>query len=548
MKVLLVTVNSKYVHSSLGVWYLKASAKEYSKNVHILESTIKENKDILIEKIVKEKPNILGFSSYIWNISFLKEILPKIRECLPETIIYLGGPEVSYNAEEVLNDIKSVDLIMSGEGEEPFYNLLSDYNRGISEFKIEGIYTRNFKTQPYTNQKEPISPYTDEYLCYLNGRISYIETSRGCPYSCSYCLSGRLCKTKFFNMETVKDNISLLQNSGSKTIKFVDRTFNCNPKRAAEIIDYIIENNPIYTGICFHFELAGDILTDELINSLNKAPKGLIQIEVGVQSFNEETLKAVNRKTDIEKVKFNMARVLEKNNVHTHMDLIAGLPKEDLESFKHSFNSLFALKPHMLQLGFLKLLHGSPMESESYSVHQSEPPYEIIKNKWLSEEDFKKIKYAEDAVDRLYNSGRFNLLTQKAIDKAFENDENPFDMFMKFGMENNSGYKQSLEDFCERTKKYFEKYFDICEINDIMKLDYIRHNPSKLPGCIREENSGKLIKMLDKVDGIKRKKAVKRSAVYLKTENKIAWVDYENKDPVTGLYKLNKIDASSIDG
>lgn len=537
MKTVLLSINSKYIHSSLGVWYLKASANEFYDFVEIVESTIKEDIEKLSDKIKEKNPDIIGISCYIWNINFVKNLLPILRNKCPNSIIFAGGPEVSYNCEDVLLQNKDLNYILSGEGEKPFYQLLKALNDNTDLSSVLGLNGRDFTNAPHITDEEPKSPYTDEYLTALNGRIAYLETTRGCPYSCSYCLSGRLCKVKAFGMERVKNDIEILANSGTQTIKFVDRTFNCMPKRAKEIIDFIIEKNPVYKGVCYHFEMAGDIITQDIIDSLARADKGLFQIEVGVQSFNEQTLEAVNRKTNISKIENNLTKILSQNNIHVHMDLIAGLPKENIESFEISFNRLFKLRPHMLQLGFLKLLHGTPLEEENAGKFNDFAPYEIIENNWLSKADFQSLKYTEDAVERLYNSGRFKNL----IEKVLEFEANAYKLFTDFGTYSKTQYKTSMEDYVKTVLEYFEKFIEKEKLIEIMKEQWIIVNSSgKLPVCLQNESMGALLKELDREVETKRKKAVKRAAISLENKSIIAWVDYENKDRVTGEYKIYK--------
>ncbi|MFI3206445.1 MAG: DUF4080 domain-containing protein [Clostridia bacterium] len=538
MKTLLVSINSKYIHSSLAVWYLKASVTATNQNVQIIESTIKENKEKLIQNITDEKADLIAFSTYIWNVNYIESILPLIKKNNPEAVIVLGGPEVSYNCKEVFAKNKDVSYILSGEGEEVFPIFIDAIKNNLPTENIIGVNSPTHQNPPCTNNKEPQSPYTTEYLERLKGRISYIETSRGCPYSCSYCLSGRLCKIKFFSMDRVKKDIDLLSSSGTQTIKFIDRTFNCNPKRATEIIDYIIEKNPKYNGICYHFEMAGDIFTEELLDALKRADTGLIQIEVGVQSFNEDTLKEVNRKTNIETVMKNMKTLLSNKNIHIHMDLIAGLPKEDFESFKLSFNKLFELRPDMLQLGFLKLLHGSPMKEQDVGVFSDTAPYQIIENDYLSQRDLEKLSFVEDSLERLYNSGRFKFLLEKVLETGLE----PFDLFLDFGEKYQAKYGTKLEDYCEWILEHFQKYIEKNRLFDLLKENWLMLNSSgKFPKCLDEHGMGRVLKELDKNPETKRKKAVRRSATYLKSTNEYIWVDYENKNLISGEYELKRL-------
>ncbi len=536
MKTLLVSVNSKYIHSSLAVWYLKSACGEFKDDIEIIETTIKKDVVEFADFLLSKNADIIAFSSYIFNINFVKNAVSYIKEQSPKTMIVLGGPEVSYNVEEVF-ECTDCDYILSGEGEIPFYNLIKAL-KNSEKPEGEGISTREKISEPFIWNEEPKNPYTKEYFEALNGRIVYLESSRGCPYSCSYCLSGRLCGVRFFDLDRLKRNIDLLSKSGTKTIKFVDRTFNCNPKRAKEIVEYIIETNSNNKDICFHFEIKGDILDEDLISTLNKAPKGLFQIEVGLQSFNKETLDAVRCKTDLEKLKENMKKVLGKENIHVHMDLIAGLPKETYQSFKNGVDEMYKIKPHMIQIGFLKLLKGSPLEKEECGEFNETAPYEIIENNYLSKEDLKKIKLVEDALERLYNSGRFTDVVELALEKS---KMTPFELFMDFSLNNPDMFKVSLNDFTEKVYNYFVEFIEEAKLKEIMRKQWITLNPSKLPPILRDENSGKILKELDKMPEYKREKGVKRSAIYIESEKTALWVDYKEKDRVTKKYQIKKL-------
>ncbi|MEG1886934.1 MAG: radical SAM protein, partial [Oscillospiraceae bacterium] len=366
----IAVLNSKFIHSSLSVWCLLSGIKAYGNpeiSPTVIEGTINQNVNDVATRILNCSPNLVGLSCYIWNIKQTNELISIIKKQSPGTIIVMGGPEVSYNAEAVLMRQSSVDYIISGEGELPFALLVNSIIEHAPVDNLPGIcYRDNGKivlSEPYISNKTPPSPYTSEYFEALNNRISYLESSRGCPYNCAFCLSGRCGSVRFFDIKDTKDNILKLANSGSKTIKFVDRTFNANRKRAEEIFSFIIENYGVVIpeNVCFHFEIAGDILNESTINILSTAPPGSIQLEIGLQSFNEKTLQSISRRTDTIKLRENIKQILLSGNIHTHIDLIAGLPFEDMNSLKNSFNIAYDLHPHMLQFGFLKLLHGANM-------------------------------------------------------------------------------------------------------------------------------------------------------------------------------------------
>ncbi len=465
MKVIISCLNSKYVHASLSPWCLLSGVREFSKNqydISVMESTINGNIGDFADKIINEKPDVVAFSSYIWNITKTLEICRIIKE-KHKCIIVLGGPEVAYRPKDVLEKYGFIDFVLSGEGEWTFPDFLDHINGDLS--LVSGLtYRKNDEiiTIPEKIYSDtPPSPFTDEFFENLNGRISYIETSRGCPYHCAFCLSGRCSPLRYFHIEQVKNDIIKLANSGTQTVKFVDRTFNANAKRANEILLFIKENygREIPGNVCFHFEIAGDILKESTLAILSSMPKGSVQLEIGMQSFNEDTLKSINRKTDTKKLMENIKKLISFENMHIHIDLIAGLTGEDLESFKNSFNIGYSLNAHMLQMGFLKLLYGADMRenSEKYPcTFTEEPPYEVTSTPWLSDDEIKMLKNCEDAVDRLYNSGRF-LYTLKYLTE--EIGISPFDLFNDFGNSVN-GNKMRLCDYSENLYNFFKDKCD----------------------------------------------------------------------------------------
>ena len=460
MKVIISCLNSKFVHASLSPWCLVAGVREFAKNTYdilILESTINGDTQGFAQKIISEKPNIVAFSCYIWNIAKTLEICRIIKENHNCKIV-LGGPEVAYRSKNILEKYEFVDFVLSGEGEWTFPDFLDNINGNLS--LISGLtYRQNgeiitIPEKEYTDT--PPSPYSDEFFSKLNGRIAYIETARGCPYRCAFCLSGRCSPLRFFEIDRVKEDIVKLSISGTQTIKFVDRTFNANEKRANEILNFIKENygKSIPENVCFHFEIAGDILRESSLEILSSMPYGAVQLEIGMQSFNQDVLKAINRKTDTEKLIENIKKLISFNNMHIHIDLIAGLTGEDLESFKNSFNIGYSLKAHMLQMGFLKLLYGADMRenSEKYPCEfKDEPPYEVISTPCLSAEEIKMLKNCEDALDRLYNSGRFLYTLEYLTEKV---GISPFDIFNGFG-NSVDGNKMRLSDYAEKLYNFF---------------------------------------------------------------------------------------------
>lgn len=426
------------------------------------ESTINADLDDFIKNI--GKADIFAFSCYIWNIEQTLYVCKRLKENFGSKII-LGGPEVAYRAREVLSAYPYIDFVLSGEGEFNFPKLIDALNSSSPLNSVDGLtYRENgnvLSVSEYAYTETPPSPYCKEFFDSLGGRICYIETSRGCPYRCAFCLSGRCSAPRYFDIEKVKENILLLANSGTKTVKFVDRTFNANSRRANEILNFIRDNygTKIPRGVCFHFEIAGDILSSETLDVLSQMPVGAVQLEIGMQSFNEETLKLINRQTDIQKLIKNIKTLLSFQNMHIHIDLIAGLTGEDMQSFKNSFNTGYELHAHMLQMGFLKLLYGSDMREnrDKYPCDYSDkPPYEVVSTPWLTAYEISALKNCEDALERLYNSGRFLLTLDYLIkDVGIE----PFELFFNFGNAV-SGDKIALSLYAQ---KFFEFYKDKCD-------------------------------------------------------------------------------------
>ena len=496
MKTAICCLNSKYIHASLAPWCLFSALKENYRDTdtNVLESTINNDIDYMINKIIDGNFNIVSFSCYIWNIDKTLEICKAVKERTGATII-LGGPEVSYRANNVLTDYSFIDFVLSGEGEETYPELINALENNKNYKSINGLSYRDNNEIISNPEKEytgtPANPYCEEFFENLSNRISYIEASRGCPYRCAFCLSGRCSSLRYFDFEQTKEKIISLANSGSKTIKFVDRTFNANAKRANKILSFIFENHgkEIPENVCFHFEIAGDILTEETFDILERAPKGLFQLEIGMQSFNEKTLSAINRKTNCRKLIENIKRLIAFENMHIHIDLIAGLPYEDMESFERSFDIGYSLGANMLQMGFLKLLHGADMreQPEKYPCEFSKnPPYEVISTPWLSEENLKSLKNCEDALDRLYNSGRFLYTLDYLINECYFT---PFRLFYDFG-NTVIADKTSLSDYTEKVYNYFKDKVDGELLREALICDLLSCSSAlQIPGFLKRKDS-----------------------------------------------------------
>lgn len=558
-------LNSQYIHSSLAPWYLLAGISTYSDETlqaEVVEGTVNMALQDVADKIISKSPQIIGFCCYIWNIAFIHKLLPVIKKALPEAVIILGGPEVSFNAGDVLRDEPLVDYVIAGEGEKPFAELLralgtGEDNAGVrvhlmNAASIPGICYRvdgePVVAPPHCPSEEPPSPYVTQYFEALNGRIAYLETSRGCPFSCAFCLSGRMGGIRFFNLDRAKRDILLLAGSGTQTVKLVDRTFNVDRKRALELFRFIIENygKAIPSGVRFHFEIAGDLLDEETLNLLGTAPVGALQFEIGLQSFNAETLEVINRKTDIGLLTRNIERLIAFGNIHIHIDLIAGLPHEDYISFANSFNTAYALKPHMLQLGFLKLLHGSPMRAapELFPCQfASEPPYQVLQTPWLSINELEKLHHAEAALERLYNSGRFHRTLLYVLEQT---GMTPFELFICVGgiIHKSIAEQTSLDSFTAEIFDFFGVLNGVekMALRDTLVCDRLATNSTgRLPKALQIADVA-LKKTIQKVT--RPEHSVKRGYAILYSEDALVYADYAEQDPVSGEYALKRVPLS----
>ena len=430
MKFLLVALNAKFIHSNPALHSLYAYAgKEYESQIELAEYTINNEPLTILADLYKRQPDVVGFSCYIWNYHMISDLITEFHKLMPDVPIWLGGPEVSFNARDILDNKKEVKGIMIGEGEETFLHLLKYYLQedGYKTLReIAGIVTREneYIQRPLLNMDTLPFLYSD--LSAFENRIIYYESSRGCPFRCSYCLSSVDKTVRVRDFSLVKKELQFFLDNKVPQVKFVDRTFNCVHQHTMDIWQYILEHDNGITN--FHFEVEADILRSEEMELLSKMRPGLAQLEIGVQTTNPVTLKEIRRNMDIEKLKKTVETILGYKTVHLHLDLIAGLPYEDYESFKKSFNDVYAMHPQQLQLGFLKVLKGSYMHEKAgdYGIaYLDKPPYEVLYTNWLGYDDIVKLKCIEEMVEIYYNSNQFTH-TLPVLEREFGS---PFEMY-----------------------------------------------------------------------------------------------------------------------
>ncbi|MDO6353609.1 DUF4080 domain-containing protein [Caloramator sp. CAR-1] len=474
MKVLLIALNSKYVHSNLAIRYLRAYVNEF--DVEIFEGTINENPFNLSLEIANKKPDVVAFSCYIWNIENTLKICGILKEINKDITIILGGPEVSYDPKNILQLNEYIDFIIFGEGEETFKELLEYVSGKGKDLKsIKGLAFR-LGEEIIVNEERPLITNLDTipfpYDLEIPSKIVYYEASRGCPFSCKYCLSSTIKGIRFFSLERIKKDLKYLIDNDVKLVKFVDRTFNANKRMAIEIWEFLIQNSK---GTKFHFEIAADLLDEDCFEVLKRAPKDLFQFEIGVQTTNETVLKNINRIMDFEKVKNNVKRIMSMGNIHCHLDLIVGLPGEDFSSFRRSFEDVMDIKPDVLQIGFLKVLKGSPIsfEAEEYGIKYSPyPPYQVLKTKDLSFQEVVFLFKFEEVFETFYNSHIFDNTIRYFLNKL-----NSYEFFSKLTifLEENNFFKLNF-DLNGKTKlllEFLKKYEDEDIVKSLLIHDYL---------------------------------------------------------------------------
>ena len=539
MKILLAACNAKYIHSNLAVYDLQAYASDYADHIVLKEYTINQQKDDIMRDIYLEHPDVVCVSCYIWNISFVKELMADLIKILPGADFWAGGPEVSYDAEKFLTENSEFKGVMVGEGEETFKELAGYYvEKNPQNLKdMTGVCYRDGDQIIHNGWRQIMDlssiPFIYKDLSEFKNRIIYYESSRGCPFSCSYCLSSIDKKLRFRDTETVKKELQFFIDNKVPQVKFVDRTFNCKHDHAMAIWKYINEHDNGVTN--FHFEISADLLREEELQEMSTMRPGLIQLEIGVQSTNPDTIKAIHRTMDFEKLKGIVDRIHSFGNIHQHLDLIAGLPYEDYDSFRHSFNDVYALKPQQLQLGFLKVLKGSHMMEmcrEYGIVYKTQEPYEVLSTKWLDYDHVLKLKTVENMVEVYYNSGQFQN-TLEYLEKFFPDAFSIYERLGSFYME--KGYGDVSHTRMRRYEILLEFLEDVPEISmdqvkDQMVYDlYLRENLKSRPGFARDQ------KPFERQiwDFRKREKVAKNAHVEVFADGKVLLFDYADRDPLT---------------
>ena len=502
MKVVVSTLNAKYIHSSLALAYLEEACHSDNWELETFEFTINDKLDHIMTSLYRSQPDVLCFSTYIWNIEETLSLCQDFKKISPQCLIILGGPEVSYDAATVLQEHPCIDYIVRGEGEITLCQLLGQILEEKDIDEVKGI-TYRYQGQVMENPDRPLitelgslpSPFRRDFTPYKD-RVIYYESSRGCPFNCSYCLSSTARGVRFFPMERVKEELQYLLKYELREIKLVDRTFNCNEKRAREIMQYIAEQG---SSTRVHLEICADLLSDEFIAFLGKLPADVFNFEIGIQSTCPEALQAVHRVSHWETLRQNILQLRSFNNIHLHLDLIAGLPYESYTSFQDSFNNVFSLQPHMLQLGFLKLLKGSEIYRQHYEHgyrFQTRPPYQVLANNYISYDEIIKLQQIEEVLNRYYNKNIVPGTIAYAINKVYHG--NAFAFFEDFAL-----YWEENELFGRGHRRV--KEYDILlnflnfrwpdrkkEWNELIKYDFLYHNlPHPFPqGIERLEPDG----------------------------------------------------------
>lgn len=503
-KLLLCTLNAKFIHSSLALRYLQSYCKgQTGFDIEIREFTINQNTSDIMADIYLKRPDVLAFSCYIWNIEPILQLCADYKQIAPETVIVLGGPEVSYTAPQILSAYSCVDYVIRGEGEETFKDLLASVKGDLPLSKVAGITYRQegrivdqAERAPLNNLDDIPFPYQGERGM-LTDRIIYYESSRGCPFHCSYCLSGNSNGVRYFSLDRVKNDLAVLLGYNVKEIKFVDRTFNCNEQRAMEIMKFIADHRGTAK---IHLEIDAGLFSDEMLEFLGTVPGGLFNFEIGIQSTYEPALRAVRRKQNWDRLSHNIRKIQSYGTIHLHLDLIAGLPGEDWEKLARSFNMVYSLNPDVLQLGFLKLLPGSDLikECRTYDyIYQSRAPYQVLSNRDLSYRQIIALQQIEEILNQYYNSGdmpqTLKYIGQRIFGHEYFSFYHEFSLYWQvhgwFGL----GHKK--ENLYSILQTFIRNKYPLCRetVNELLKYDFLtRNHKYVLPEGLLSNNPGNI--------------------------------------------------------
>lgn len=539
MKILLAAINAKYIHSNLAVYSLKAAAGPLGAQVEIGEYTINQKTDDILQDIYKKQPDVVAFSCYIWNRRMVEELIRELPGVLPGVRLWAGGPEATWDADGFLERCPEAAGVMRGEGEETFCRLATYYIEGAGSLSgIQGLTYRGEDGRIHETGEAELPdldriPFPYEDPAAFENRIVYYESSRGCPFCCSYCLSSVERRVRFRSMELVKKELELFLQAQVPQVKFVDRTFNVDHARTEELWQWILEHDN--GAVNFHFEIGADLLTDRELEIISRMRPGLIQLEIGVQSTNGETIREIDRTMNLERLKAVVGKIRSFHNVHQHLDLIAGLPFEDLKSFRRSFDEVFAMEPEQLQLGFLKVLKGSKMyeKASEYGIRRhQEPPYEVFSTRWISYGEILLLKGVEEMAEVYYNSHQF----EQTLREVLKRYESPFDFFHELAVYyEDRGYDrinhsrmaryEILREFL-KYKGWKERVFDQCMVYDLYARENLKSRPSFAEDLSpwREQ-----LKAYEKIYG----KRVHVEIFLYEDRPYYVLFDYERRDPLT---------------
>ena len=567
MKIVLTAINAKYIHSNPAVYSLRAYAGQYGYGADVAEFTINQRTEHILRELYRKKPDVLCFSCYIWNIEYVKELAAELKKLLPDVEIWAGGPEVSFETVKFMEENPAFRGVMIGEGEETFLELIGYYTEGRPQIKeIKGVTYRSRKGEIRTGPSRACIdmdriPFYYEDLSGLEHKIIYYESSRGCPYSCSYCLSSVDKKLRFKSLEKVFRELGILLDKKVPQVKFVDRTFNCRREHASAIWRYITEHDNGVTN--FHFEISADLLTEEDLELMSLMRPGLIQLEIGVQSVNPDTIREIRRVMKFEEVKRVVSRIRAGGNVHQHLDLIAGLPFEDYHSFRHSFNEVYALRPEQLQLGFLKVLKGSCMQERAgeYELqYQDRPPFEVLSTKWMSYADILRLKGIEEMVEVHYNSGQFQN-TLSLLERVFMDSFTLYEELSRYYEDNSlhmvnhsriTRYEILYRFALAHDEKHAGQYRKALTV-DLYLRDNVKNRPdfAGVPALGKEEAAAfydrealehRYLKGYEDYD----KRQMRKMTHLEKMDGKLVLFDYKNRDVLTNQAKVFYINKERL--